>query len=54
MELPFNVMAAVVAALIFILIVVAFAYLTKEKGESALDRIFDFGKFIEDLTKGNP
>ncbi len=49
MELPFNMIAVLTAALIFILIVVAFAYLTKKEGEDVLDRIWNLGCFIEDI-----
>ena len=53
MELPFNVIAAIIAMMIFILIIIAFAYYTKEEGESVFDKIWNLGDWIEELLKGS-
>jgi hypothetical protein len=53
MEMPFNIVVALIAMMIFLLIVIAFAYYTKEEGQSVLDKIWNLGDWLRRIVEGN-
>ncbi|MCX6821448.1 MAG: hypothetical protein NTW30_01585 [Candidatus Aenigmarchaeota archaeon] len=53
MELPFNIVVALIAMMIFLLIVISFAYYTKSEGQSVLDKIWNLGDWLQEILKGN-
>jgi uncharacterized membrane protein YqiK len=51
MELPMNVIVAVVVTVIVLIIIALFAYYVKLYGSGALSSLFDVGRIIKELIE---